>query len=144
VFVESESRRIGRLQVPDALLEAMRAAPCIRLETPQTLRVGMLAADYAHLVQDDEELRAQLAPLAKLHGHAVIARWHAMIEHGEREALAAELLHVHYDPCYRRAMQGNFPRYRNSPVLRVTDASRAGFRALARQLLQHSAASRAA
>ena len=29
VFVEAESRRIGRLQVPDALLETMRAGPCL-------------------------------------------------------------------------------------------------------------------
>src|SRR5690606_38328030 len=28
VFVESESRRVGRCHVPDALIAAMRAAPC--------------------------------------------------------------------------------------------------------------------
>jgi tRNA 2-selenouridine synthase len=144
VFVESESRRIGRLALPESLLDSMRAAQCIRLETAQALRVAMLDADYAHLAADDAELRAQLAPLAKLHGKAVIARWHAMIDAGDRTALAAEHLDVHYDPCYRRAIARNFPRHRSAPVLRVDDATPAGFRALARQLLDRDAASHAA
>jgi tRNA 2-selenouridine synthase len=144
VFVESESRRIGRLQLPDALLAAMRDAPCIRLETAQPLRVAMLEADYDHLVQNDDEFATQLAPLAKLHGRAVIARWQAMIARGERQALAAELLDALYDPCYRRAMQHNVPRYRNAPVLRVSDASGDAFLALARPLLERPATPRAA
>ena len=32
VYVESESRKIGTVQVPDALLARMRAAPCVRVE----------------------------------------------------------------------------------------------------------------
>ena len=30
VFVESESKKIGQLQLPAALMQAMSAAPCIR------------------------------------------------------------------------------------------------------------------
>jgi hypothetical protein len=67
-----------------------------------------------------------------------------MIARGERRALAAELLDAHYDPCYRRAMQHNFPRYRNAPVMRVGDTSTDAFRTLARQLLNRPAAPRAA
>ena len=48
VFVESESQRIGRLQVPESLLTEMRRSACIRLETPLPLRVAMLEEDYAH------------------------------------------------------------------------------------------------
>jgi tRNA 2-selenouridine synthase len=144
VYVESESRRIGRLQVPEALLAAMRAAPCVRLETPQALRVAMLEDDYVHFVHDDAALSAQLAPLGKLHGQAVIARWQALIARGERRALAAELLDAHYDPCYRRAIERNFPRFAQAPVLRVDDPSPAAFRALARRLLDDPALSRAA
>src|SRR4029077_20861170 len=39
VYVESESKRIGTVQIPDALLTAMRAAECIRVELAQPLRV---------------------------------------------------------------------------------------------------------
>ena len=144
VYVESESQRIGRLQVPEALLDSMRAAPCVRLDVAQSLRIAMLEADYAHLASDEGRLHAQLAPLAKLHGKAVIARWEAMMQSGETAALAAELLEQHYDPSYERAMLRNFPRYRNAAVLRIDDTREAAFRELARQLLERTPAPQAA
>ncbi len=139
VYVESESQRIGRLQVPEALLDSMRAAPCIRLDVPQALRVAMLEADYAHLAHDGTRLSAQLAPLAKLHGNAVIARWAELMQSGDTAQLAAELLDRHYDPSYERAIRHNFPRYRNAAVLRVEDTRHDTFRDLARQLLDRPA-----
>jgi len=144
VFVESESQRIGRLQVPAALLDTMRAAPCIRLETPQALRVAMLEADYAHLGVGNMQFETQLAPLAKLHGNAMIAHWQAMLASGASRELATELLDVHYDPSYKRAIQRNFPRYRNAAVLHVDSAGDDAFRTLARQLLVRPATPRAA
>jgi tRNA 2-selenouridine synthase len=135
VFVESESQRIGRLQVPEALLDAMRASACIRLDTPQPLRVAMLEADYAHLARNDGMLDAQLAPLARLHGKAAVARWLGMRASGHARELAADLLEAHYDPSYERAIRRNFSRYRSATVLRVDDTSGAAFRGLARQLL---------
>jgi tRNA 2-selenouridine synthase len=136
VFVESESRRIGRLQVPEALLDAMRASACIRLETPQPLRVTMLEADYGHLAQDATLLEAQLAPLARLHGKAAVVRWTEMRSRGLARELAADLLESHYDPSYERAIRRNFPRYRNATVLHVDDTSTVAFRSLAKQLLR--------
>ena len=144
VFVESESQRIGRLQVPEALLDSMRASTCIRLDAEASLRVAMLEADYAHLVRDDLLLRTQLAPLAKLHGKTVVARWVAMGASGDARGLAADLLETHYDPSYERAIQRNFPRYGNATALRVDDTTSAGFRALARQVLDRTASPQAA
>jgi len=135
VFVESESRRIGRLQVPDALLESMREAPCIRLEASNSQRVAMLASDYAHLAIDPAAFTAQIAPLANLHGNAVVARWQALMESGAARELVSELLELHYDPSYERAIARNFPHFRNATVLRVDDARDEVFRGLARQLL---------
>ena len=37
VYVESESKKIGTVQVPDALLAAMRSGDCIRVDTPPPL-----------------------------------------------------------------------------------------------------------
>jgi len=45
VFVESESRLIGRLRVPEALLQHMRCAPCVRVEMPLAQRVSLLMED---------------------------------------------------------------------------------------------------
>jgi tRNA 2-selenouridine synthase len=144
VYLESESQRIGRLQVPEALLDSMRAAPCIRLEATSAQRAAMLEADYAHLASDPARFGALLAPLAKLHGNATIQRWQAMMEKGAGQALAAELLEVHYDPSYERAIRANFSTYRNARVLRLDDTTDEGFRALARQLLDRSASAQPA
>ena len=135
VFVESESRRIGRLHVPDELLATMRGSPCVRLEGERDLRIAMLAGDYAHLAVDHARLDAQLAPLAKLHGKATIARWMAWARAGATAELAADLLDVHYDPSYTRAIRRNFPLLRHAEVIRVQDAADVAFRDLARRLL---------
>lgn len=139
VFVESESQRIGQLQVPESLLTSMRASPCIRLETAQAIRVAMLEADYAHLLHRDANLPGRLAPLANLHGKATLARWTQWARNGDTAQLAADLLDSHYDPSYKRAILHNFPHYRNAAALHVDDATEAGFRALARQLLDQPA-----
>jgi len=135
VFVESESRRIGRLQLPDALLEAMRASPCIRLEASRSLRVAMLAADYAHWAEDPERLHACLIALTPLHGKAAVARWIAWASEGAATPLTEDLLDLHYDPLYERAIDRNFPRYRGATSVVVPDAAPVTFRHLAQQLL---------
>ena len=135
VFVESESKRIGRLQVPDALLEAMRASPCLRLEAPQALRVAMLETDYAHLAGDGAALQAQLAPLEKLHGKRAIERWAQWAAEGATAQLANELLELHYDPSYERAIERNFPRHRDARVLRVEGTGNQAFKTLAATLI---------
>ena len=136
VFVESESQRIGRLQVPEELLAAMRASSCIRLDTPQALRVAMLEADYAHFAGKEDRLHACLRPLAKLHGKAAVERWTSLARAGASTALTADLLDAHYDPSYERAIRRNFLRYREALMLRVDDTSPATFARLARQLLE--------
>jgi tRNA 2-selenouridine synthase len=117
------------------LLESMREARCIRLDVPTPTRVAMLACDYAHLASNPAAFTAQLAPLGRLHGNAVLARWQAMLESGAVHELATELLDVHYDPSYERAIARNFAHYRGAEVLRVDDAADTAFRRLARQLL---------
>jgi tRNA 2-selenouridine synthase len=83
-------------------------------------------------------LHARLTPLAKLHGNATIARWSDWAEAGATAALTADLLAIHYDPSYERAIRRNFPRYRDATVLAPADASHPAFRYLARELLAES------
>ena len=111
VIVESESKRIGRLQVPDALLEAMRAAPCLRVDVPTASRVALLKEEYAHFLADPALLAQRLAPLVPLHGKAKVERWNAQAASGEFDALVESLLVEHYDPTYARAIERNFPNF---------------------------------
>ncbi len=134
VYVESESRKIGTVQIPDALLDTMRAAACVRVDTPQPLRVALLKEDYPHYMTEPGSLADNLSPLVPVHGRKTIERWVAAAESGNFDTLIEELLMLHYDPTYTRSMLRNFPRH--AEALRVTPNAidMAAFRALARDL----------
>ncbi len=140
VFVESESRKIGDLQVPEALLATMRGSSCVRLDTATPLRVAMLKAEYAHFIAAPDELAARLAHLAPVHGKKVLERWRDAAARGEFDALVAELLERHYDPMYAQSIARNFPRAGEALVARADDVSDAAFRALARDVVARSRA----
>jgi tRNA 2-selenouridine synthase len=115
VYVESESKRIGRVQVPDVLLDAMRASACVRVDTPSTSRVRLLKEEYAHFLADPRLLAERLAPLVPLHGKATIDRWSALAAAADFDTLIDELLARHYDPTYARSIARNFPSIDRAP-----------------------------
>lgn len=124
VFVESESRKVGALRVPDTLLERMRAARCVHLELPLAARVRLLRDDYVHFEQDPASLFAQLNCLLALHGRQKIGAWKALAEQQNWDALVESLLQDHYDPAYRRSMNRNFANVADAARLSIaTDAS---------------------
>jgi len=135
VYVESESRKVGDLQVPETLLATMRAAPCVRVETPQPLRVELLMAEYAHFLAAPDLLASRLDRLVELHGTKTIEQWRDAAQRGAFDALTADLLERHYDPVYARSIERNFPRYDAATVVRIDDVSAEGFAAAARALL---------
>jgi tRNA 2-selenouridine synthase len=82
VFVEAESRKIGRLQVPDALLEAIRGAPGLRIEAPLAARVDFLLHDYDYAVADPAWLVERLGHLRGLQSNETLERWQTLIAAG--------------------------------------------------------------
>jgi len=134
VFVESESKKVGNLRVPDALMQRMRASPCIALQLPREKRVELLVQDYDHFVADPEALNAQLDHLVQLHGRARIDAWHAMATGGQTAQLVDQLLVEHYDPAYLKSIDRNFVRYGQAEVLEMTDITPDDFLAAARSL----------
>ncbi|ELX08542.1 tRNA 2-selenouridine synthase SelU [Janthinobacterium sp. HH01] len=134
VFVESESKKVGNLRVPAALMEAMRASDCIALTLSRANRVRLLMADYAHFTASPASLNEQLEFLVPLHGRDKIKRWQAMAVEGAIPALVEELLADHYDPAYLRSIDRNFVRYGQALPLELEDIDAAAFQAAARIL----------
>ena len=134
VLVEAESKKIGQLQVPDALLETMRAGRCVRVEAPIAARVKFLVAEYRHFLADPARLKVQLDCLVGLHGRKVIAGWQAQADRGDWEALVEDLLVSHYDPAYHRSTQKNYAALAAGEVLRPRDLSADSIARLAREL----------
>jgi len=135
VFVEAESRKIGRLRVPDALIDAMWASACIVLDAPVAVRVELLKEEYVHFLNEPELFAAQLQCLAPLHGHERIKRWQSMAPHAATNTLVEELLVQHYDPAYTRSMERHYPQLAQAARHALIEASDAGFEALAGALV---------
>ena len=135
VIVESESRKIGRVQVPEALLRAMRASPCIRVDLPREQRVALLKEEYGHFLADPALLRERLAPLVPLHGRAKLDAWNDLAARGAFDELVASLLADHYDPTYARAIARNFPHFDEAIAVSPTGIDGESFRRAARALV---------
>ena len=135
VFVEGESKKIGQLQVPDALIARMRASECVLLDTAPEARVALLMDEYRHFFADPAALHAQLDCLTGLHGRERVGEWKALAADGCWAELVQRLLAEHYDPAYRRSAAHNFPRLKDAPRVRVSSHEPAAFSAAARSLV---------
>lgn len=135
VFVESESKKIGALRVPDALITAMRASPCIRLEVPLAARVQLLTEDYVHFLHDPDTINRQLGYLTTLRGSETIDAWQALATRHAWPELVATLLEAHYDPAYFKSLARNYAPSPADLSFHIDDVSARGLQKLTREIL---------
>ena len=136
IYVEGESRKIGQLQIPEALIERMRASECVLLEASLETRVALLLDEYRHFFTDLAALGAQLDCLIGLHGREKVGEWKALAAAGEWKSLVARLLEDHYDAAYRRSAANNFPRLADARVYPLESAGQTAFDLLASSIVQ--------
>ena len=137
VFIEAESRKIGRLALPDALLARLRASPCIELHASPEARLAYLLRDYAWLGDDPTRLAHLVGPGGPFHGlHAneTLQRWARWALAGELAPLFAELMAQHYDPRYARSQHGDFLQLRTAQRVPVASLAFTHLAELARQV----------
>lgn len=123
VFVEAESKKIGQLQVPSALLDRMRRGRCVVVEAAVAERVRFLIAEYGHFLEQPRELKARLECLTGLYSREVIQRWLALVDERAWETLVTDLLVNHYDPAYRRSTLRNYPHLAGAGILAIKTLS---------------------
>ena len=140
LFVEGESRRIGRLNVPVPLVERLRASPCVEVQAAWPARLDYLLRDYAYLGDRPEWLAEQLEPLKPLHGKDTIAAWQALARAHDLPALFAELALRHYDPSYARSQRAHFSAWDERRVVTTNDLSPQGIATLAQAVAEAGAA----
>jgi tRNA 2-selenouridine synthase len=123
VIVESESKKVGALHVPDALMQAMREAPCAALEMPMAARVDLLMDEYQFFVLDPSSLHQRLDALVSHLGETTVAEWKALSADSSNTAAMREFVEQslvrHYDPIYLSSMKRNFKQFEAARVLHV-------------------------
>jgi len=134
VYVEAESKKIGSIALPIALFDAMHASPCLKIEVPMAVRVAGLLEDYRHYVDNPELFIDHLKPLYKFHGAEKMEQWSKMIRGGELDAMVAELLTLHYDPSYMRAITGHYTQLEQAENVMLDDLSGDALKRVAQQL----------
>ncbi len=108
VFVESESRKVGNLSIPESLMLAMRDSPCFELQLSLDERVALLMEDYKFFVDDQDLFGRRLDALVAIRGKAVVEAWKEQIQSGHIDQVVRDLLVLHYDPTYASSMVRNF------------------------------------
>jgi tRNA 2-selenouridine synthase len=135
VYVEAESKKVGNLAVPDALIQGMRQSPCVKLDLPLDGRVQLLLEDYDYFTNDPAFFCERLERLVDLKGRAVVQGWQAQIHAGQIAQVVADLLHDHYDPGYETSTRRNFVQFDQAQVLTLQGHSMQAMELAAQALL---------
>lgn len=137
VYVESESRKIGRVALPAELLAALhgRGRP-LWVAMPEAGRIALLLQDYAHFAGRTEAFCTALDALVELRGRARVAQWQAQARAGDWAGVFGALIREHYDPGYGASLLRHFPALADTTPLTLADGEPATLQAAARELLQ--------
>lgn len=104
LLMEGESKRIGRVYLPDFLYCAIRGGKRIKVEASLALRVERILQDYAHVGPTvGREIEGALARLTKRLGKNLVAHLKSMLKEGNIDTFVETLLVSYYDPLYRRS-----------------------------------------
>ncbi len=136
VYVESESKKVGNVAVPAALIEAMRQSPCLNLVLPDSERVALLMEDYSFFVHDVESFCQRLQVLTEFRGRALVEAWQAQVRAGNIAPVVQELLTLHYDPSYLQSMQRNFVHFSSAKLIAPKDHSTGAMALLAQEMME--------
>ena len=136
VYIEAESRRIGKIHVPGVLLDSIRSAECIGIEAPVRARTQFLISEYRHFLQNDELLKSAIQPLEHHVGKNNVENWLNWRNNGGAENLVRELLGKHYDPLYLRSIKNHFNRYKNAVFVRVDTMDNEALDRVTRQIME--------
>lgn len=135
VFVESESKKVGNVAVPVALMDHMRSSPCLNLQLPLEERVALLMEDYDFFVKDTAYFCDRLEALTSARGKVVVQGWQALARANQCEPVVRGLLTDHYDPVYLQSMQRNFKQYGDAKLIAPEDHSMPSIVKLASELV---------
>ncbi len=135
VYIESESKKVGNVAIPEGLMTAMRAAPCLQLDLSEDERVQLLLEDYDFFVKDIAFFCDRLGALTQARGKEVVTGWQARARCGDVASVVRELLVDHYDPVYLQSMKRNFAQYTARKTIAPASRSVEAMNALAQQML---------
>lgn len=109
IFVEAESSRIGRLNLPIPLRTRLKKSEVDEIVCPLRTRASHLMAEYRDWLKDPERILATIEHLRHFHSRETVERWKNWAIGGTWLPLIEDLLAQHYDRLYNREKNGHYP-----------------------------------
>ncbi len=107
IWLESESRRIGLMQIPQPFWDQMLVAPGVLLEIPPQRRLDHLLQEYGHFTP--EQLTTSVGYIAKRLGGDRHQQLVNLIQDGNLSEAVQIMMH-YYDKTYLRGMKEQYKR----------------------------------
>ncbi len=111
IWIEDESRNVGRVTIPQGLWNQMRASKLVRIDTSYEIRLSRLMRDYACF--DAEGLAASIKKIEKRLGNDKCKFALEACNNGDRET-AARICLNYYDAAYGNQLLTRFGDDSNS------------------------------
>ena len=135
VYVESESRKIGQIQVPSALLDRMRNEGRVVMVTmPDAARIQLLVEEYDFFAEQLERFCGHLDTLVDLRGRETVQAWQALAREGRWAEVFGALMREHYDPLYLKSIGQNYAGVAAAHALPLPDGGAAALQEAATAL----------
>ena len=141
VYVESESRKIGQLQVPTVLLDRMRSEGRVVMVTmPDAARVQLLLEEYGFFAEQLERFCGHLDTLVELRGRDTVKQWQTLARDGRWDEVFAALMREHYDPLYQKSIGRNYVGVATAHPVALRDGNPAALYEAAASLMDTASA----
>lgn len=100
VFVEAESKRLGRVNIDDAVLAGMRNGLHIYVDAPMWFREQEIVKEYTRMEGSKQELLAIMDNFRKHLGNEAVDHFVALLKADDYGPVAKVLMERYYDPKY--------------------------------------------
>lgn len=134
VWTESESKKIGAVELPGALLDALHAGELFNVTAPMAERVRLWREDYSHFESDPSSLLERLQYLRPLIGGEEFDQWQDLAHQRRMPELFERLMTAHYDPAYNRSLAKNYETYARARSVALRELDPASLRRVAAEL----------
>lgn len=100
IIVEAESRRIGKVFIPNAMHNKMTKGIHINLTAGYEFRADILIEDYTSHPTFEQDMEKGIRYLGKYIGNKRVENYLKMMYDGDIQSLAIDLMKNYYDPLY--------------------------------------------
>ncbi len=105
IFVEAESRRIGKLFVPKCVKDQMALGYQVLIDADIDFRAKHLISEYTDLEPGNTELLEAIDRIRRYMGNEPVEHLQELVKDGDFVTVAKELMVNYYDPMYDHSIK---------------------------------------